>query len=287
MLCGGVYRFLVKSGLKRILGRFFHHQKAYREYANPTDEMLASKEYFINHIDDIKYVCSILEDDESVKTYKAMWKFRGTHDYNKLPHFDERKQYFGYNFFDYVEDEKLIDCGAYDGDTIDAFSGCMKKRGIKKYSVVAFEADPDNFKYIEERENVILIKKGVWDKMTTLQFYSDNGADGRLVDSSGNGEAIDKGKVINIPVCCIDDTEECEGTTFIKMDIEGAEWNALHGAEKIIRNNKPKLAICIYHSDEDMVRIPMWIYKMDLGYKFYIRQHSDTRHETVLYATPR
>ncbi|WP_026491286.1 FkbM family methyltransferase [Butyrivibrio sp. XPD2002] len=89
---------------------------------------------------------------------------------------------------------------------------------------------------------------------------------------------------ISIKICSIDDTPECEGASFIKMDIEGAEWDALHGAEKTICRNKPKLALCIYHSDEDMIRIAEYIHELVPEYRLYVRHHTRRNHETVLYA---
>ncbi len=59
---------------------------------------------------------------------------------------------------------------------------------------------------------------------------------------------------------------------------------ALKGAENIIRNNRPKLAVCIYHSDQDMVEIIKYIHQLVPEYRLYVRQHSDSYIETVLYA---
>lgn len=75
-----------------------------------------------------------------------------------------------------------------------------------------------------------------------------------------------------------------EKVTFIKMDIEGAEYNALLGCKKIIREQKPKLAICIYHKPEDIIEIPELILSINKEYQFYIRHYSTTWAETILYA---
>ena len=68
------------------------------------------------------------------------------------------------------------------------------------------------------------------------------------------------------------------------MDIEGAELPALQGAEHIIKKNKPKLAISIYHSDEDMLRLAEYIHELVPEYRLFIRAHRPGIAETVLYA---
>ena len=68
------------------------------------------------------------------------------------------------------------------------------------------------------------------------------------------------------------------------MDIEGAEIEALKGAEKTIKKYRPKLAICIYHEPDHLYRIPLIIKEMVPEYRIYIRHHSDTASETVCYA---
>ena len=72
--------------------------------------------------------------------------------------------------------------------------------------------------------------------------------------------------------------------TFLKMDIEGSELKALHGARKIIQRDKPKLAICVYHKPEDIIEIPLYINSLVPEYKFYMRHYGYTPANTVLYA---
>lgn len=99
------------------------------------------------------------------------------------------------------------------------------------------------------------------------------------------GSVISTDGDVKITCDAIDDLCARDKVTFIKMDIEGSEQEALNGAEKVIQRDKPKLAICIYHSWEDLYEIPFLIKKMVPEYRLYIRHHSDTIFETVLYAT--
>ena len=74
---------------------------------------------------------------------------------------------------------------------------------------------------------------------------------------------------------------------FIKMDIEGAEYPALRGAEQTIRSFRPKLAISIYHQISDFVDIPRFLHGLNLDYDFYVEHHTIYQNETVLFAIPR
>ena len=91
--------------------------------------------------------------------------------------------------------------------------------------------------------------------------------------------------VNRIPVDSIDNVCSGDKVTFIKMDIEGSEMEALKGAENVIKRDKPRLAICIYHKPEDLYEIPFWVKETVPEYKLYIRHHSNLQNETVLYAT--
>ena len=77
-----------------------------------------------------------------------------------------------------------------------------------------------------------------------------------------------------------------EKVTFIKMDIEGAELETLKGARRIITEQKPKLAVCVYHKPEDIFTIPEYLRTLNPDYKFYLRHYTFAAWDTVLYAIP-
>ncbi|SFU68912.1 FkbM family methyltransferase [Nitrosospira multiformis] len=70
------------------------------------------------------------------------------------------------------------------------------------------------------------------------------------------------------------------------MDIEGAELNALKGAEDTILRCRPKLAISLYHSIDDFKTIPRYLNSPGLSYKYYLDHHTIYENETVLFAIP-
>ena len=125
--------------------------------------------------------------------------------------------------------------------------------------------------------NIEVVCAAAWDEDTMLSFSDGKGSSSKI-DNEGDSKVVAKR---------IDSMDSCKDATFIKMDIEGAEYNALIGAENTIKSNKPILAICIYHSDEDTLRIFELIDSFGLDYNYYIRHHAQKISETVLYAIPR
>ena len=121
-------------------------------------------------------------------------------------------------------------------------------------------------------KNVNIIYKAAWDKNETLLF----GGEAKAFEINGGDIAVSGAR--------IDDIVGEEKVTFIKMDIERSEYQALRGAENAIKRNKPKLAICIYHKPNDILMIPNLIEEMVPEYKFAIRHYCSGWIETVLYA---
>jgi len=193
-----------------------------------------------------------------------------------LPNLEE--VYFPKGIFYPEEQEIYIDGGCYDGDSSLDFIEWAGKENIKK--IYAFEPDPDN--YIECKKNLNekcevdceVLQYGLWSEKGTVSFVTELGASSHF---DNNGE--NKINVINI-----DEVVGDEKVTFIKMDIEGSELEALKGAARTIQKNKPRLAICLYHKDEDIVDIPQYVKELVPEYKLYIRHYSASALETVLYA---
>ena len=209
-----------------------------------------------------------------------------------INHLNCNQQYFD-EIICFSDDEVFLDCGCFDCGTTNDF---INKVNGKYNRIIAFEPDKINYKncirIVENNkwENVEIINKGLWDKETTICFITRNDASSRVVEGSSLDEIEEElldnnvAAVEKIDVVDIDSIIGDEKVTFIKMDIEGSELNALKGAEKAIKRNKPKLAICIYHKPEDIVEIPMYLKAIVPEYKFKIRHYTDNTYETVLYA---
>ena len=246
---------------------------------HPTEEMRKTTTYFKNHRDDIVRIQRYLADDKSREIWKKMIRFRMTMDYRYHPD-EEKDQYFVDGIMQLGEKEVFIDCGGYDGQTtLDFIEKCQGRY----QKIVIFEPDdkclPMIHKKLKNDKRIKVISKGVWDTETHLSFVSSGDSASHVVEAGGASQKTDVISVVSIDRC-----DECRDATFIKMDLEGAEQRALKGAEQTIKRNTPKLAICIYHSDEDMIKIIDYLHNLVPEYKLYVRHHSTAAIETVVYA---
>lgn len=227
--------------------------------------------------EEYKKLYSMLEDDFSQNTLDNRLKFMLS---NQKKYIEEialppESQYFADDVYKVNENDVIVDCGAYTGDTLEIF---LKKTNNKTAGYYAFEPDDKNFEKLKQvaanADNVFPIKKGAYSKSTTLYFSGTNNSIAKI-------EATGENK---IEVAAIDEELNDKKITFLKMDIEGAEMDALLGAKKTIREQKPALAICVYHKFNDIFDIPNLIQSFGVDYKYYLRHYTENTCETVFYA---
>ncbi len=226
---------------------------------------------------------SLLETEQDEELYIEYIKAHLTMDFTRFkePN-DVSMQYLANDIPLKIDYSNFIDCGGYDGDTIRNFVS----NGIQMKNIAVFEPQNDLCEKIAEysRENsdrfnsVTIFPCGVNSKTEKFRFsVSSDGPSASKIDNKGSDI---------IQCVAIDDVLHGFNPTFIKMDIEGAEVEALKGAKKTIEENHPQLAICVYHSLSDIWEIPLLIKSFYKGYKFYLRNYNFMGLETVLYAFP-
>ncbi len=74
--------------------------------------------------------------------------------------------------------------------------------------------------------------------------------------------------------------------SMIKMDIEGGEYDALLGAKQVIQRDRPILAICVYHSQQDLWRLPLLMRGLCPEHRMYLQSYRGDGIQTVAYAVP-
>jgi FkbM family methyltransferase len=174
-----------------------------------------------------------------------------------------------------------VDCGAFDGDTLLNF----QKWNIPLEAVSAFEPDGNNFQKLVQTvhanrsyySHISLWPCGV--SHTTCQLTFDTG--------QGEASSVSLGGNSIIQCVSLDDAIPDFMPTLIKMDIEGAEPDALRGARNLIKNSRPGLAISIYHRPEHLWQIPLILEDLAKGqYRYFLRAHAFNDFDIVLYAIP-
>jgi len=259
--CNLPYDFFCDNDMKKV-GKMFQGKKIIS--AGQLEEMKLDAVVFIATLDYQREVLRQLRDmgfaDERIV---------------RIPSYHE--MYIDADIMTPKAEEVLIDCGCLDGESSIAFSKWCKGKG----KIYAFEPDQQNIqkcRHNMERDCGMdwrLIEKGAWSEDAVLSFRENNSGTSAICE---NGEQ-------EIQVTSIDRVVAREDrVTFIKMDIEGAELEALKGASETIKRNKPRLAISLYHKPEDTVEIPLYIKSLVPEYKFYLRSYVPLDIETVLYA---
>jgi FkbM family methyltransferase len=244
-----------------------------------TNEIDNARELLIKERNQIASVYNLLCDDFSRKTFVNLLNYRITHNNAFLKEIvrPEKSQYFEQDIYSITSKEYFVDCGAFDGDTLKQVMA-ITTNTIAGY--FAFEPDENNFnallKVARKHRNVNAIKKAIYKKNSLLQFKTY----GNSLSKIGNSDGV------KLEVVSLDSILTNKKVTFIKMDIEGSEIDALIGAKEIIREQMPVLAISVYHNFYDLLRIPLLIEKYAANYKYFLRHYTNKAIETVLYAVP-
>lgn len=228
--------------------------------------------------ENLKNVRGHLADNDSRIILDAVINKRkcGEIDYTDIM-YRGKSEYFIEEYWNPFWDGAIIDGGAYDGDTIEEIAEVTKNGFSKIYS---FEPQRDLADIIHKKvlwrygDRVEFFDKGLWSTRTELHF--ENG------DSSVSGKINEEAATI-ISTCRIDDVVKGK-VSFIKMDIEGAEAEALRGAKETIKRDRPCLAICIYHKPSHLWEIPILIHEFVPEYNLYIKHCGASMQGTILYA---
>ena len=162
-------------------------------------------------------------------------------------------------------DEHFSDLGAYNGDTI---------RELLHYtdgrfgSVTALEPDRRSFRKLNEwasaniEGDVTLVQAGAWDRDEIRCFSDQAGRQSHVANKGRETQMRALDSVLNGRPC-----------TYLKMDVEGAEREAIAGARQTIECERPKLNIAAYHRSEDFFELPLLIHSLCKDYALYLRHH--------------
>ena len=249
---------------------------------HPSSLVFGTPERLAESAQEIEAAASLWADAESQAEYRTQVRWRFLLDYAALaaPR-PPAEIYFPDDLIRPTAPEVFVDCGAFTGDTIQAF---IDARGGRFEQIVAIEPDALNCDALQNRidgwtESAIgpirVESVAAGSHRGTLQFDTTGTAGSRV----GSGAS-------SVAVAPLDEILADCRPTYIKFDVEGAEHDALVGASETIKANLPVLAVCLYHKPHDLWDLPLLVRSLGPGYRIYLRRYSDERWETVLYAVP-
>lgn len=195
-----------------------------------------------------------------------------------------RDQYFD-DLVQYGENEVFVDIGVLTGETSFRFAEiCPSYEKIYLFEpdLACYENTIKNMQ-AKNLKNAEIYPYGIWSEKAKLACDNNQPEVAGGVSFAEDGEIlIDVDTLDNFFIHNADDT--IVPPTYIKMDIEGVELGALKGGAEVIKKYKPKLAISLYHNQEDIIDLPLYILSLVPEYKLYLRHYSKMYYETVLYA---
>ncbi len=218
-------------------------------------------DFLCANMDNVKKAYELFSDDKSREVFVDIINFRLTGSPEILRRCETDREEVFTNIIKLGENEDYVDLGAYDGDTIREF---LDYTGGKFSSITAFEPDKKNMKKLSKAfgslDNCRLFDYASWECDCEMRF---SGSGGRMSCFDENGSIV--------KARCVDGV--CSKASYIKMDVEGAEYETLLGCREIIKKYKPSLAVSAYHRAGDIFTLPLLISTLSPEYKIYLRHH--------------
>jgi FkbM family methyltransferase len=247
---------------------------------------LTNRSHVTAHLAEVREAEKLWADDLSRAVYGSLMALRSTGRYERpLMPIAGETQYFPSDVPHWLHGGplRMVDCGAYRGETLEV----TLTSGRQVESSAHFEPDMENFASLAQvarerqrdvRGSVMLWPCAVSDRTGVVRFQEGRQEASRV---TADGDA-------SVPAVALDDVLVGWQPTFVKMDIEGSELDALLGSRALIAENRPSLAICVYHRPDHLWRIPLLLsgWAELRGYRYYLRAHAFSGFDTVLYACP-
>ena len=213
-----------------------------------------------DNIKEYKELYENLADEKSKKVLFGILKARLTGDLTYYGEVMEDDVQYLESFLNINVSKAYIDCGGYVGDSSAAY--------IKKH--------PDFQKII------------IYEPCKVYAEAARRVRGGGIVEVREKAVGKEEKAGSDIQIVRLDDDLSTErgGIGFIKMDVEGAELEALEGAKRILREEAPICAICVYHRVNDLLEILWYILQLNKKYRVFLRHYSSVFTETVMYFVP-
>jgi FkbM family methyltransferase len=229
---------------------------------------------------DVRQCYDLWADEASREEYAIQLRWRLFSDFNALKP-AVPWEYFQRDLFALGPDAVFVDAGAFDGDTLSQF---IEFTGGRFGHVFAFEPDADNIARLKARIAALPLDQRA--RVTPMQAAVSDW-EGSMPFSGGKGAGSQIGGAASGTCTCVRLDNAVSGpVSFMKLDVEGFEPQAIAGARSLISRHRPVLAVCVYHVQDHLWKLPLLIHSISPEYRFYLRPHGQIW-ESVCYAVPK
>lgn len=229
------------------------------------DEVV-SLPWLAQHEQELQQVYDRLADDWSRRVFAAALNYKLSGRLCYLWCCETERSQDLRELFRWRAQETYVDLGAYNGDTIQEFLELVQGQYNR---IIAVEPDRRNYKKLAAfaaasgLQRLQTVERAVWNEETELVFS----------DSGGRQSTLLTDKQSTVATIAVDTLLQDQQATYIKMDVEGAELQALQGSARQISAGKPKLFVAAYHHDADLFLLPLLLWQLAPDYKIYLRKH--------------
>ena len=223
-------------------------------------------------------------DQESAELYAAILDWFVTLNSDAVPRPLPAAETYFPEVLQLRPDEVFVDCGAFDGDTVLSYlAACGGQYG----TIVALEPDPQTFAKLSARlasiARAVPKNAAAGARQGRLPFVAGAGLASHAATAGAQGMAAN-GSLVDVEVLALD--RLAPRPTYVKMDIEGFELEALAGAHTLLAGEETAFAVTLYHRMSDLWTIPLYIHDRAPGLKLFLRHYAEDWAETICYAIP-
>ena len=223
----------------------------------------------------------LLADDKSRQEFAGHVRWRVAMDFDGLGDPIQDTIYLPDDLVRWLPDEVYVDCGAYTGDTLKTF---LDHHGWSFSHAFALEPDPGTFARL--MTSIDECPEPVRGKITAMCVAAGARAEKIRFDATGTAASACGAGDAEADCAPLDGLLSDAPISFLKMDIEGAELDALTGARGLIQRHRPFLAICAYHRQDHLWKIPLAIHSMVADYSYFFRPYLAEGWDLVCYGVP-